>query len=153
MKKKLICRGIFGLPFGIALGYVITVLISACIGDGAFHPVAPELVRTMGNELNAVIFQTVLCGVMGTCLAMASVIWEIESWSLVKQSGIYFAIACVVMFPIAYFANWMPRSVVGILSYAGAFVAFFAFVWLSQYFVWKNRIRKMNEEIRDRDPM
>ena len=36
---------------------------------------------------------------------MASVIWEIDSWSLAKQSGIYFSIACVTMLPIAYITN------------------------------------------------
>lgn len=108
MKKKLIGRGIIGFPVGIAIGYVITVIISICIGDGFFYPVTPELVNKMGSELNAVLIQTGLSGIMGTGFAMASVIWEIDSWSLAKQSGIYFAIACVIMFPISYFANWIP---------------------------------------------
>ena len=108
MKKKLIGRGVIGFPVGIAIGYVITVIISICIGDGFFHPVTPELVNKMGSELNAVLIQTGLSGIMGTGFAMASVIWEIDSWSLAKQSGIYFAIACVIMFPISYFANGCP---------------------------------------------
>ena len=88
MKKKLIGRGVIGFPVGIAIGYVITVIISICIGDGFFHPVTPELVNKMGSELNAVLIQTGLSGIMGTGFAMASVIWEIDSWSLAKQSGI-----------------------------------------------------------------
>lgn len=151
MKKKLIYRGILGCPLGIALGYVITVIISACGGDGAFHPVTSELAEAMGGELNAVVVQTVLCGIMGIGFAMASVIWEIDSWSLVKQSAIYFAIACMVMFPISYFANWMPHSPGGILSYVGVFIAVFVFAWLIQYFAWKRKIRRINEEIKDGD--
>ena len=53
MKKKLIGRGVIGFPVGIAIGYVITVIISICIGDGFFHPVTPELANKMGSELNA----------------------------------------------------------------------------------------------------
>ena len=60
MKKKVILRGLFGLPVGIAIGFVITLLISICIGDGAFYPVTPELIQMMGNQLNAVILQTIL---------------------------------------------------------------------------------------------
>ena len=135
MKKKLIGRGLIGFPVGIAIGYVITVIISICIGDGFFHPVTPELVNKMGSELNAVLIQTGLSGIMGTGFAMASVIWEIDSWSLAKQSGIYFAIACVIMFPISYFANWMPHSTAGILSYVGIFVAIFLAAWVTQYTV------------------
>ena len=153
MKKKMIQRGLLGFPLGIAIGFVITVIISMCIGDGSFYPVTPELIDTMKNELNAVILQTILCGILGTGFAMASVIWEIDSWSLAKQSGIYFAIACVIMFPISYFANWMPHSTAGILSYVGIFVAIFLAAWVTQYSVWKRKIKKMNEGIKDNHDM
>lgn len=149
MKRKIIKRGFLGFPLGIAIGYVITVIISVCVGDGSFYPVAAELIDTVGNELNAVVLQTVLCGIMGMGYAMASVIWDIDSWSLAKQSGVYFAIACVVMFPIAYIANWMKHDIVGILSYVGIFVAIFIFVWLIQYLVWKDKVKRMNNGIQN----
>lgn len=144
MKKKIIMRGLLGLPTGIAIGFVITLIISACIGNGSFYPVTPELIDTMGNELNAVILQTVLCAVMGVGFAAASVIWELDSWSLAKQSGIYFAIISVIMLPIAYVTNWMKHTALGVLSYVAIFVAIFIIVWLSQYLLWKRKINKMN---------
>ena len=147
MKKKLMMRGLFGFPVGIAIGFVITIMISVCVGDGGFYPVTPELIASMGNELNAVILQTVLCGIMGTGFAMASVIWEMDSWSLARQSGIYFTVACIVMLPAAYAANWMKHTVGGVLSYVGIFAAVFFLVWLVQYFAWKRRIRKMNASL------
>ena len=145
MKKKIIMRGLFGLPVGIAIGFVITLIISACIGNGTFYPVAPELIDTTGNELNAVILQTVLCAVMGAGFAAASVIWELDSWSLAKQSGIYFLIISVIMLPIAYVMNWMKHTVLGVLSYAAIFAAIFVVVWLLQYILWKRKIKKMND--------
>lgn len=151
MKKKVILRGLFGLPVGIAIGFVITLLISICIGDGAFYPVTPELIQMMGNQLNAVILQTILCAILGGGFAMASVIWEIDSWSLAKQSGVYFLVISVVMLPIAYFANWMKHSITGVLSYVGIFVMIFAAVWISQYLLWKRRIKKMNARIHGED--
>ncbi|MGN0424829.1 MAG: DUF3021 domain-containing protein [Acetatifactor sp.] len=150
MKKKLISRGVFGFPIGIAIGFMITVIISICIGDGSFYPVTQELIVTMGNELNAVILQTVLCGIMGSGFAMASVIWEIDSWSLAKQSGIYFAIACIVMLPIAYVTNWMDHTLSGILVYVGIFFVIFVSVWIIQYFMWKSKIKKMNDCVKNR---
>ncbi len=151
MKKKLIQRGLLGFPLGIALEFVIAVMISMCVADGAFHPVAPELIETTGNELNAVILQTVLSGIMGAGFAMASVIWEIDSWSLAKQSGVYFAAACIVMFPVAYVTNWMRHDVAGVLSYVVVFVGIFVFIWLTQYFIWKSRIKKMNDGLQKGD--
>lgn len=151
MKKQIIKRGVFGFPVGIAIGYVITVIVSAFVGDGNFYPVTPELVSAMGGELNAVILQTVLCGVMGAGFAAASVIWELDSWSLAKQSGIYFLIACILMLPIAYIAGWMEHSIGGFLSYVGIFVAIFIAVWLAQYLSWKRKIKKMNELVNKED--
>ena len=147
MKKKILTRGLIGFPIGIAIGFVITIIISICIGKGDFYPVSPELTETMGSELNAVILQTALCGIMGSGFAMASVIWELDSWSLIKQSGIYFLIISLILLPIAYISNWMDHSVAGVISYAGIFVASFVVVWLIQYFVWKSKIKKMNERI------
>lgn len=144
MKKKILMRGLFGLPTGIAIGFVITLIISICIGNGSFYPVTPELIDAAGNELNAVILQTVLCAIMGAGFAAASIIWELDSWSLAKQSGIYFMIISVIMLPITYFTNWMKHTALGVLSYVAIFVAIFVVVWLSQYLLWKRKIKQMN---------
>ena len=149
MKKKIIMRGLFGLPAGIAFGFIITIIISACIGKGIYYPVKPSLIEVAGSELNAVILQTVLCGFMGAGFAMASVIWKLDSWSLAKQSGIYFLIACVITLPVAYIANWMEHSVVGFLSYAGVFTAIFIAVWFIQYLAWKQKIKKINARVKN----
>ena len=145
MKNQIIKLGLIGFPVGIAIGFVITLIISACIGNGFYYPVTPELISSMGNELNAVILQTVLCGIMGSGFAMASVIWDVDSWSLAKQSGIYFLIACIIMFPIAYITNWMKHSIAGVLSYVGIFVVIFVIAWLAQYLSWKRKIKRMND--------
>ena len=145
MKNQIIKRGLVGFPVGIAIGFVITLIISACIRDGSYYPVTPELIGSMGNELNAVILQTVLCGIMGSGFAMASVIWDVDSWSLAKQSAIYFLIACIIMFPIAYIANWMKHSIAGVLSYVCIFIVIFVVVWITQYLSWKRKIKRMND--------
>lgn len=148
MKKKIMKRIWIGLPVGIAMGHIITLIISACIADGTFYSVTPELAEKMGNELNAVILQTVLCGVLGAGFAAASVIWELDSWSLAKQSGVYFLVIGIILLPIAYVTNWMQHTVAGFLSYIGIFVGIFVAVWLSQYLCWKRRIKKINDRVR-----
>ena len=145
MKNRIIKLALIGFPVGIVIGFVITLIISACIGDGFYYPVTPDFIGLMGNELNAVILQTVLCGIIGSGFAMASVIWDIDSWSLAKQSAIYFLIACIIMFPIAYITNWMKHSIAGVLSYVGIFVVIFVIAWLVQYLSWKRKIKRMND--------
>lgn len=101
----------------------------------------------MGNEINAVIIQTVLCGLLGSGFSVSSVIWEIEHWSIVKQTGLYFLIISVIMLPIAYFMYWMEHSVTGFLSYFGIFILIFAVIWIVQFIIGKKNIKRMNEKL------
>ena len=92
MKKKLLLRGALGFPIGIAIGYVITICISLMWAGGYYSPCAPELAEALGNEISAVILQALLCGLLGAGFAASSVIWEMESWSIARQTGVYFFI-------------------------------------------------------------
>lgn len=147
MKKKLLLRGMLGSPLGLAMGYLITIFISLTVSDGRYYPCVPELAAVMGNEINAVLLQAVLCGILGTGFGACSVIWEIENWGIVKQTGIYFSIISVIMLPIAYVSYWMEHSLKGILGYFGIFVLIFAAVWIVQYTAAKHNVRKMNETL------
>jgi len=110
MKKKLLLRGALGFPIGIAIGYVITICISLVWAGGYYSPCVPELAEALGSEIGAVALQALLCGLLGVGFAASSVIWEMESWSLVRQTGVYFFIISLIMLPIAYVAYWMEHS-------------------------------------------
>jgi len=149
MKKKAILRGLLGIPLGIALCHVITIVISIVIGDGYHLSAIPELIYEFDSELNAVIFQTTLYGILGASFAAASVIWEMENWSIVKQTGIYFLITAATMLPVAYFGHWMERSVLGFVIYSAVFIAIFIFMWLVQYAIWKNKVKSIDRKIKE----
>lgn len=148
MKKKILLRGLLGFPLGISLGYVITIMISLSSGLDTYSPCVPSLIQTMGNENNAVLLQAILSGLLGSTFAMSSLIWEIESWGIAKQTGIYFAVTALAMMPIAYLANWMEHSVMGFLIYFGIFVGIFIVVWVIQYLIWHNKIKRLNDKVK-----
>jgi len=150
MKKKAFQRGLLGFPLGVFVGYAITILISLFVADGYYGPCVPALIDEFGSEINAVVFQAILCGILGSSFAAASLIWEIERWNIAKQTGIYFLVALITMFPIAYFAHWMEHSVSGFLVYVGIFVAIFVLMWVVQYCIWKNKIKGINKKIEER---
>ena len=147
MKKEILKRSLFGAPIGIAIGVIITIIISLAFGDGKFYAVVPDLVNDMGSEINAVILQTVLCMVYGAAWAGASVVWDAEGWSLLKMTLVHLAIASVATFPIAFFARWMPHTLAGILMYIGIFLFIYAGIWVSQYSSMKKRVQEMNAKI------
>lgn len=149
MKKNIILRGAFGFPLGLAIGYVITIIISLVWAEGNYSPCVPELISVTGNEINAVILQALLCGFLGAGFAASSAIWEIERWSIVKQTGIYFLTVSVIMLPIAYFLYWMEHSLAGFFRYWGVFTLIFVMVWVIEFIIGKRNVKKMNDKLHE----
>jgi len=148
--KKVFQRGLLGFPLGVFIGYVITIVISLFFADGYYSPCVPTLVDEFGSEIGAVIFQTLLCGLMGVSFSAASLIWDKENWSILKQTAIYFLITSITILPIAYVTHWMEHSVSGFLVYVGIFTAVFVFIWGIQYCIWKQKIKAINKKIDER---
>lgn len=147
MKKEFVLRVFVGLLGGIVISYLITIGISLAIGDGSYYSCVPSLIERFGNEVTAIIIQTVLSAVLGAGFAGSSIIWKMDKWSLLKQTGIYFGIVSVFMMTVAYICEWMEHSVKGILSYFAIFLLIFIVVWIVQYLIWKVRISKIKEGI------
>ena len=99
MKKEALLRGLLGVPLGIALGHIISLLASLGLAGGEFSPCVPSLVQAMGSEVAAVALQTGLSGLLGAAFGAGSVVWSLDHWSLVKQTGVYFLIGSLAMLP------------------------------------------------------
>lgn len=147
MKKKIILRTLLGFPLGVAIGYLLTIFFSLCFANGYYSPCEPELVKMLGNEINAVILQTALCGLLGIGFSVGSVIWEVERWSIVKQTGVYFLIVSLIMMPLAYLMYWMEHSVKGFFSYFGIFIFVFIIIWIISFIIGKYNIKRMNANL------
>lgn len=147
MKRKAFFRALSGIPLGIALETVISIVISAVWAGGYYVAYEPTLAEAMGSELGAMVAQTALCALLGAGFGGLSVIWELENWSLVRQTGVYFLGASLVMLPVAYLNYWMEHSVAGCLGYFGIFAAVFAVIWLIQYARAKRDVRKLNQQL------
>lgn len=147
MKKKMIQRFFRGIPIGVTIGYLIAILISLGWGNGNYLPCAPELIRFTGSEIRAVILQTVLSGILGAGFSASSIIWEMDSWSIVKQTGIYFAIVSAIMLPVAYLTYWMEHSIIGFFSYFGIFIVIFVIIWIIMFLIGRYNVGKMNEKL------
>lgn len=147
MKKQILLRGGIGIPIGITISYLFTIVGSLCWGTGAYSPCVPELTAAVGSEIYAVLLQMVLSAVLGFVCAAASVVWDIERWGIAVQTGVYFLILSVIMLPIAYVLRWMEHSVSGCLIYLGIFVALFVLIWLFSYLIGKYNVKKMNSRL------
>ena len=147
MKNKLLFRCLFGAPIGVAVSSIVTIIISLCTGHGEYYPAPHELIDWCGSEITAVIVQFICSLAVGAIGGGSSVIWNMEKWSLTKQTLIHFAVLVVPFVPISYVLNWMPHHLYGALGYAAAFIIAYVVIWLSVYFSIKAKIKKMNKQL------
>lgn len=144
MKKNFIKRALVGFPIGMAIGQTIAIIISLIFANGYYSPCPPALVENLGSEIGAVVVQTLLSGLIGAIYCGSSVVWDNQTWSLSKQTALYFLILSLTMFPIAYFSYWMQHTFWGFISYFSIFVTIFILVWLVQHFIWKAQVATLN---------
>lgn len=147
--KKTIIRCLSGAPIGLAVTTIIAIIISLCVGDGTYYAVVPQLVEDCGSEMKAVIFQTLCSLVYGAAFAGASVIWEKENWSLLRQTISHLSICSIATFPVAYYMQWMEHSIWGILRYYGIFFVIYLIIWLSQYIFIKKHVKQINMKVQE----
>ena len=91
--------------------------------------------------------QALLCGLLGTGFASASVIWKIERWSIARQTGIYFLVVSTVMLPVAYLSYWMEHSIKGFIRYMAIFVLIFIVMWIIQFIIAKRNVDNINRKL------
>lgn len=148
MKKKILFRSLMGAPIGVLVSLIITIIFSLCMGNGEYFPAPHELIDWCGgNETTAVIVQLICSLLVGAIGGGSSVIWEIEKWSLLKQTLVHLAVIAVPFFGIGYVMNWMPHYLYGALGYVGGFILVYVVMWCSIYFSIRAKIKKMNKQL------
>ena len=147
MKKELMKRCLMGGPIGLTACVGITIVISLIVGDGNYYPVVPELTGICGSEMNAVLVQTIVGILYGAMFGGTSLIWDMENWSLLKQTITHLLVVSITTFPVAYFMHWMEHSILGALSYMGTFLAAYGIIWVSIYLSIRRKLNKINAKV------
>lgn len=147
MKKQLLARGIIGALAGLAIGQMVMIVISLCVGDGMVLPVPPQLALQAGSELAAYILQTLAVMLYGGCWAAASCIWQVERWSLLRQTVLHFALSSLSALPIAWLLCWFPHTWAGCAAYFLYFLLLYACIWAGNYLSVRARVRAMNKRL------
>ena len=147
MKKRILCRALIGAPIGLAISTAITIFSSLIYGDGNYYPVVPAFVEQCGNEINAVLAQMIVSLPYGAVWAGASVIWEMDDWSLLRQTVTHLIAGSFATFPAAYLMYWMQHSIAGVVGYFAIFIGIYVVIWITLYSRAKREVTKLNEKV------
>lgn len=148
--KKALLRGLVGAPIGVFIAYTITVILSLFFGQGRYAPVVPAVAEAMGSEIGAVALQYALSCLMGFAFAFASAIWDIERWSLTRQTVCHFATVSLGALPIAGVLHWADNVPGGLLGYFGIFAAGYAVIWFFLTSTTRKKVREVNQKLKER---
>lgn len=137
-KKETLKRALLGVPLGIAIGTTITLIIAVIMkGDmGSAHDSLAYYTR--GYFISALI---------GAVFGAASVIWDVEEWSLLRQTITYFILTIVTHLSCALAARWIPFELFAILMYIGIYIVLFAIIFVIVYSVQKKRVEQVNKAL------
>lgn len=86
---------------------------------------------------------TFLVGIIATTIASASVIYEIEKWSIVKQSIIHFIIMLFTVLPCLLVSGWYKLvSILDYLTVIGQFLLVGILLWSIAYVIFGKLLKK-----------
>ena len=142
--NKALRRALIGMPIGLTISTIITIIHSLNMGDGHYYPVVPALIDDCGSEFNAVLIQFFCSLLYGAVYAGVTVIWE-KDWSLTKMTVVHLLVISLITLPIAYFMQWMKHSLGGFLSYFGIFLV----IWITSYLKMRKSVNDLNRKMRE----
>ena len=98
-------------------------------------------------EMNAVVAQMIASLLYGAVWAGASVIWEMDDWSLLRQTVTHLLAGSIATFPVAYLMYWMKHSIAGGVVYFAIFIGIYVGSWITLYSRAKREVTKLNEKV------
>ena len=147
MKKKILSRALTSALACMLINQLVGVIRSLSSGDGRYSPVTPAFAARFDNTATAVIVQLLLIGLVGATFAACSVVFEVERWSFLRQGVIHLAITSAVGIPICLFC-WFPENTAWALALVGSWLGIYIVTWLSQYLVYRHRVKALDRKIR-----
>jgi hypothetical protein len=144
----IILRGLVGILIGIGISYIVSFAYSIAGGSGVFMPVSPFLIEKYGTELRSAAVQLACSAAIGFVFAGASVIFNFDTWSILKQTVVHFIVLSTVFLPSAWFCWWVNHTVKSCVVFCMVFIVIYAIMWASQIVAGRCKVRKMNEQLK-----
>ena len=139
LRKKALILSISGFLLGVLIGIAFLIILD----DG-----------TLKNE-NTVgkILYLMTCGLYGALAWGSSVIYGIESWSILRCTvphGLITFGGLTMFFGVLIAAGWMKKPSFGAaLIMLIMFLLVYFLIWLIQFMIYRRKVKKMNLKLRE----
>ena len=130
IKTKFLVRSLIGFSLGMLVG-AFTLLI--CVDD-AFMVNRP------------LVFAHIVCsGIMGLVGNGGAIVYDLESWGIIKATFIHFSVTFMTMIAISEILGWFPHEIL-VFVFLG-FTAVYVIIWLIEYAIGKKQVKELNRDL------
>jgi hypothetical protein len=147
MLKNALVRGIHSFMYATAINVVIALIMIAIVNKPDFLPLVPDYAARFESGITAFLLQTVLIGMTSAAFGAGSVILEIERWSLLKQSIIYFILTAAIWVPVSIFCWCINKYTTAFISIICSYIISYVITWIIQYTLCKKSVTKINQKL------
>lgn len=134
-----------GALMGVGIAYIIALCFS--IKGGTFSPAPLVLIEKVGN-IKAAEMLALYSGLVGAMFVGTRFVWDIERWSLLKRTFVYFIINFLVLSFAGYRLYWFSHNVKDYVSFLTVNVVIFMAIWAVNYFRNKKNVKELNDKLK-----
>ena len=143
MIAKAFKLGAIGFLLGMIVGVVIVIAKGFATGGGEL--VLPDsLVAATGSESGALLAHMLISGAFGAIPWAGIVIYEIDSWGLLKQAVVHYVTYTVAFLVIGVGAGWFEPTFADLGPMAGIFLVCHCIIWTIMYLRYKAETKELN---------
>lgn len=147
MVAKALQLAAIGFLAGMVVGVVIVIAISFADGGGSLVLPSVLLAKT-GSEAGALLVQMLISGVYGAIPMAGVIIYDFDSWGLLKQAVVHYVTYTAAFLLIGSFAGWVETPAEAALM-AGIFLVCHCIIWLVMYARCKAATDELNELLQE----
>ena len=146
MVAKAVKLGALGCLMGMVIG--VLMVISYGFARGGALELPPVLLAACGSESGALLVQMLLSGLFGIVPMTGVVIYEIDSWGLLKQAAVHYASYTAAFAVVGFAAGWVETPADMALM-AGIFLVGHSIIWTIMYTRYKAATEELNALLRE----
>ena len=146
--KTIIKKSVGGFCIGVTLGVIISLVFAKLWANGGYVPSTPTFMAQYATEWSAMLVSVILWGGMGIVFTLTSMVFERETWSLLKMTATHYLVTLVLFFPLAYLAGWFPHTSAASFGFFLIYTLTYVVIYLLNYLVIWLDVRKINKKIK-----
>ncbi|MBR3772567.1 MAG: DUF3021 domain-containing protein [Clostridium sp.] len=147
--KLTVMKALQGFSYAVTINVLIGVVIMLVSKEAQVVPVVPDFADKFPSPMAAFGVQCLLIGLTSAAFAAGSRIMEIASWSLVKQSIVYFVVTAAVWIPVSVLCWGLGKYPATFFGVTGSYLIGYIISWTVQYRICKRNIEEINEKLKE----